>query len=136
VVAIADGDTLTMVDTGRRQHKVRLAGIDAPENGQPFGNQAKQSLAALAAGKVVIVEYHKRDKYGRLVGKVLVSGADVNLEQVRRGLAWHYREYANEQTPADRTAYGVTEFAARTAGRGLWADRRPVPPWEWRNKRR
>lgn len=136
VVGVADGDTLTVLDSARRQHKVRLAGIDGPARGQPFGNQSKQSLAALAAGKTVMVEWHKRDRYGRLVGKVLVAGADVNLEQVRRGLAWHYREYENEQTPADRTAYGVTEYAARTAGRGLWADRRPVPPWEFRRTKR
>jgi endonuclease YncB( thermonuclease family) len=134
IVAVADGDTLTVLDSARRQHKVRLAGIDAPEKKQPFGTVSRQSLAQLTHGKQVLVEWYKRDRYGRLVGKVYVGNLDVNLEQVRRGLAWHYLEYASEQAPADRTAYSVTEYGARSARRGLWADPRPVPPWEWRQR--
>jgi len=134
VVAVADGDTLTVLDASRRQRKVRLAGIDAPEKKQPFGNVSRQSLGQLTQGKQVLVEWHKRDRYGRLVGKVYVDNLDVNLEQIRRGLAWHYVEYANEQSLADRTSYSVTEHGARSARRGLWQDSSPIPPWEWRRK--
>ena len=80
----------------------------------------------------VIVEWHKKDPYGRLVGVVFVDGHDVNLEQVRAGFAWWYREYAREQTPEDREGYALAEKAARERKFGLWADRNPVPPWEWR----
>jgi endonuclease YncB( thermonuclease family) len=84
----------------------------------------------------VLVEWHKRDRYGRLVGKVYADSLDVNLEQVQRGLAWHYVEYAHEQPPTDRASYSVTEFAARSGRRGLWSETRPIPPWEWRRARR
>ena len=93
VVGITDGDTLIVLSSAKRQYKVRLAGIDSPERGQAFGTKAKQSLSDLAFGKVALVEYHKRDRYGRLVGKVHVGNLDVCLEQIRRGLAWHYKDY-------------------------------------------
>jgi endonuclease YncB( thermonuclease family) len=131
VVAIADGDTLT-VFTGEFQYKIRLAGIDAPEKRQPFGERSKQSLANLAFGKTVTVEYHKVDRYGRLVGKVLVNGHDVNLEQVRLGMGWHYKQYEREQLPEDRVTYAVAEVRARRERLGLWADQGAIAPWEWR----
>jgi micrococcal nuclease len=84
----------------------------------------------------VTVEWNKRDRYGRTVGVVLVDGHDVNLEQVRAGMAWWYRQYAKEQTPSDRQLYELAENDARAAKRGLWADNEPVPPWEWRRSPR
>jgi endonuclease YncB( thermonuclease family) len=89
VVKIADGDTLTVLDKSNRQHKVRLIGIDAPERKQPFGTVSRQNLADLVFGKEVAVEWHKQDRYQRVLGKVLLDGQDVNLKQVKAGLAWH-----------------------------------------------
>lgn len=88
VVHVADGDTITVLDAGKVHHKVRLAGIDAPEKAKPFGQRSRESLEDLVAGRTVIVETHKKDRYGRYVGKVILNSRDVNLEQIRRGMAW------------------------------------------------
>ena len=74
VVAIADGDTLTVLDSVNAQHRIRLQGIDAPESGQAFGTRSKQHLSDLVFGKQVTVEYDKKDRYGRTLGKVIVGG--------------------------------------------------------------
>lgn len=136
VVGIADGDTITVLDDTNTQHKIRLAGIDAPEKKQAFGNSSKKSLSDLVFAKSVTVETDKRDKYGREVGKVLVGGVDANLEQVKRGMAWHYKAYEREQSVIDRKVYADAENEAKHARRGLWTDAAPEPPWEFRNKGR
>lgn len=136
VVGIADGDTLTVLDATGIQHKIRLSGIDSPEKGQPFGQRCKQSLSDLVYDHAVAVESNKRDRYGRVIGKVLVDGHDANLEQVRRGCGWHYRRYMNEQPLDDRLAYAAAEEAARAGGLGLWGDRDALPPWDWRRAHR
>jgi len=135
VVGVSDGDTITLLDGEKVQHKIRLAGIDAPEKKQPFGNRSKESLSELTYDKTVTVETDKRDKYGRQVGKVLVNGQDVNLVQVERGMAWFYRLYQHEQSPNDRRLYEGAEEAARAAKRGLWRDAEPVPPWDFRHSK-
>jgi endonuclease YncB( thermonuclease family) len=84
----------------------------------------------------VVVEYDKRDRYERILGKVLLSDQDMNLEQIKAGLAWHYKKYQNEQTTADRVKYSDAERAARMEKRGLWHDANPVPPWEYRQAKR
>lgn len=132
VVHVADGDTVTVLDAGKVQHKIRLAGIDAPEKSQAYGERSRESLAELVANRTVIVETDKQDRYGRRVGKVLVNGKDVNIEQIRRGLAWFYRHYERELSDADRQGYDRAEEEARDYRRGLWADPRPVPPWDFR----
>ena len=132
VIHIADGDTITVLDASNQQHKIRLAGIDAPEKKQAYGRVSGKRLADLVAGKAVSVEWSKHDKYQRIVGKVLQNGQDACLEQIKAGLAWHYKKYENEQTPPDRSRYAAAEDEARTARRGLWKDANPVPPWEWR----
>lgn len=134
VISIADGDTITVLDSTERQHKIRLLGIDAPEKNQPFGNQSKQSLAEMVFSKMVVIDFNKRDKYKRIVGKVLLDGSDINLEQIKRGLAWHYKQYENEQELTDRSVYANEEYLARRDGKGLWADKNPMPPWEFRRK--
>ena len=134
VVGVADGDTLTVLDAGLAQHRVRLAGIDAPEKRQAFGQRSKQSLARLVHGRPVRIEGRKTDRYGRLVGKVLVGDLDVNREQVRRGLAWHYLAYEREQSPADRRLYADAEASARQERRGLWSEPGALPPWEFRRQ--
>ena len=133
VVAVADGDTITVLDANKVQHKIRLGGIDAPEKAQPFGQTSKQSLSDLVHGKTVTVDTDKTDRYGREVGKVQVDGVDANLEQVRRGLAWHYKAYQREQPPGDRLAYAAAEKDAAAARLGLWQDAVPVAPWDWRH---
>jgi endonuclease YncB( thermonuclease family) len=134
VVGIADGDTITILDAFNQQHRIRLYGIDAPEKKQPFGARSKQNLAALAFAKHVIVEWTKPDRYGRIVGKVIVDGQDVGLQKLQAGLAWWYRTYAREQSPQDRAAYSQAENEARMARVGLWGDSHSVPPWEYRHK--
>ena len=134
VVKVADGDTVTVLDGNQVQHRVRLTGIDAPESRQAFGKRSREALVALVAGRQVEVEWHKRDRYQRLVGKVIVDGTDANLAQLRAGLAWWYRQYAREQTPADRAIYAAAEAKAQADQRGLWVDRDPVPPWDWRKQ--
>jgi len=133
VVGIADGDTITVLGADKMQHKIRLTGIDAPEKKQPFGNRSKQNLSDMVFNKTVTVETDKRDRYGRELGKVLAGNKDVNLEQVRAGMAWHYKAYERTQTATDRQAYTAAENLAKATKRGLWADSEPIPPWEWRH---
>jgi endonuclease YncB( thermonuclease family) len=134
VVAVHDGDTVTLLDGRRVQHRVRIAGIDAPERGQPFGGSARDNLARLVHGQEVAAHCHKRDRFGREVCNVFVAERDVGLEQVRDGLAWWYREYAREQSPAERSRYATAEDEARSARRGLWRDPAPQAPWAWRRQ--
>jgi endonuclease YncB( thermonuclease family) len=134
VIKVADGDTLTVLDAKNLQHKIRLDGIDAPEMAQPYGERSKQSLRDLAYNRNVQVQTQKSDRYGRSVGKVLLDGDDLNLKQVSRGLAWHYKAYAHEQDPEDRTRYAEAEWLARKERQGLWGDLEPTAPWDWRKK--
>jgi len=136
VVGLADGDTVTVLDLSKVQHRVRLAGIDAPEKKQAFGERSRQSLFDLVFRKQVTVEYSKTDRYGRIVGKVLADGRDVSLSQVQRGLAWHYKAYERDQSPVDRVAYAQAERGAREAHVGLWHDRQPTAPWDYRKCQR
>lgn len=136
VVAVTDGDTIKVLDAGKVQHVVRLSGIDAPEKKMPFGQRSKQNLSDLVYGRWVEVEGEKNDRYGRLVGKVLVNGRDANLAQVQAGLAWHYKQYQREQPAPDRQVYAEAEIKAATSRQGLWVDRNPVAPWDWRKERR
>jgi endonuclease YncB( thermonuclease family) len=132
VVAVSDGDTVTLIDGDQIRHKVRLAGIDAPEARQPYGQVARRSLSEMVEGRWVQVHYDKSDRYGRLVGKIELDGRDINLEQLRRGLAWHYKQYQNEQSASDRQIYAATEQQAQIAQRGLWRDVQPQAPWDYR----
>ena len=136
VVHIADGDTITVLDANNTQHKIRLQGIDAPEKAQAFGQRSKQSLHQLVHSKPVSVEYQKKDKYGRTVGKVVFNGLDVCLEQIKLGMAWHYKQYESEQTKEDREIYAQAELSARANAIGLWKDKQPIPPWEYRRQQK
>ena len=91
VVGVADGDTVTVLDAEKHQHKIRLAGIDAPEKAQAFGQASKKNLSDMIFGHEVDVSWDKRDRYGRIIGKISVDKIDVCLEQIRRGMAWHYK---------------------------------------------
>lgn len=136
VVSVSDGDTVTVLDSAHRQYKIRLMGIDAPEKKQAFGNRSKQSLSDMVFNRQVRVEYDKKDKYGRTVGKITVNGVDANLEQVKTGMAWHYKQYQREQSASDRAAYADAENEARAVRRGLWQEAEPTPPWDWRRQQK
>ena len=133
---VADGDTVTVLDSASTQYRIRLSGIDAPESHQAFGTQSRKNLSELVFGKDVTVLYDKTDQYGRLVGKIMVNGQDVNLEQVREGMAWHYKEYEREQSPEDRAIYARAEDEARAQHRGLWQDPNPIEPSQFRREQR
>ena len=133
-MSVADGDTITILDSSDTQHRIRLEGIDAPETHQPFGEQSRLGLSGMIFGKDVSVSYQKIDQYGRLVGKILLDGRDINLEQVKAGMAWHYKFYEDEQTPEDRDAYAKAEDEARAVRRGLWQDPNPVEPSAFRKE--
>ena len=126
VVGVADGDTLTVLDAGHQQIKIRLAEIDAPEKRQPFGQRSKQSLSGLCFGRDAVIEDKGRDRYGRVIGRVSCVGIDASAAQVRHGMAWVFDRYVT-----DRTLYAIQE-EARAARLGLWSDPAPVPPWEYR----
>lgn len=143
VTGIADGDTLYVLDAARNSHKIRLLGIDAPERGQAFGEKSRQSLANLSYRRQVSVDWQGRDVYGRILGRVRVAAADcrqdncpktvdTNLEQIKMGLAWWNRKFADTQFPGDARAYEAAEHQARAARTGLWSERDPMPPWRWR----
>jgi endonuclease YncB( thermonuclease family) len=134
VVRIADGDTLTLLDAMNVQHRIRLQGIDAPESHQAFGTQSKKKLSDLVFDKLVTATCDKADQYGRLVCKIVLDGKDINLEQVRAGMAWHYKEYEREQSPEDREIYAHAEDEARKMRRGLWVDANPTEPSEFRRE--
>lgn len=136
VVSVHDGDTVIVLDAGKDQHKVRLAGIDAPELPQAFGRVSQRHLSTTIQGKTVVVHWSKHDKYGRIVGTILLNGHDVNLDQVRAGLAWHYKRYEREQPPAERVSYANAETEAHAAHLGLWQDADPVPPWDYRKAKK
>ena len=147
VVGVADGDTVTVLDADKTQHKIRVAGIDAPEKRQPFGQRAKTSMSDLVFGKDVEVVYSKRDRYGRLIGKVMVADPsctartcpktlDAGLAQITTGMAWWYRHYAREQSAEDAGAYEFAEQEARARHTGLWRDPDPTAPWDWRRASR
>ena len=136
IISIADGDTVTLLDANLQQHKIRLSGIDAPERRQPFGNRSRLHLGALVFGRQVTADCPKTDRYKRAVCRLEVDGIDANLAQVEAGMAWHYKAYTREQSPADRWRYAKAEDRAREARHGLWADRAPVAPWDFRKARK
>ena len=132
IVAVADGDTLTLLDRSFVEHKIRLSGIDAPEKKQAFGQRAKAKLSANAYGLQAEADCLKTDRYRRNICVVRVNGRDVGLEQIRAGMAWWYRQYARDQTLQEQRVYEDAEEQAKSAKRGLWIDKEPIPPWEWR----
>jgi endonuclease YncB( thermonuclease family) len=131
VVHIADGDTLTVLDTNKVQHKIRLSGIDAPEKSQAFGNKAKEALAEKVHEKTVRVLWKEKDRYGRIVGDVHFGDRDINREMVHDGFAWWYRQYAPKSKALEQA-----EAEAKKEKRGLWHDKDPEPPWEFRKQER
>jgi len=132
VTAIADGDTLSVLDNLQVLHRVRVSGIDAPERRQPHSDKAKAHLSQLLYGKSVEVHWTKRDQHGRIIGLVLVDGTDAGLAQIRAGYAWFFHRYERELSVENRERYAAAELEARRQKRGLWAEPGPVKPWDFR----
>jgi endonuclease YncB( thermonuclease family) len=130
-VKIADGDTFTLLVNDHEQVRIRIDGIDAPEKGQAFGNRAKEYLSGMILGEMLTVCVTKTDRYGRSIGKVSTpSIEDVGLEMIKAGYAWQYRDYNKEQS------YEEAEILARKNRNGLWLDKNPIRPQDFRKARK
>ncbi len=134
VVGITDGNTITVLNSETMKDvKIRLYGIDTPEKGQAFGKKAKQFTSDMVFGKVVEVEVMDTDRYGRTVALVAVNKQILNEELLKAGYAWVYYQYCHEMICH---AWADYQFAAKLDKRGLWRDPDPIPPWEFRRKKR
>lgn len=132
VTHVHDGDSITVAD-GHRESKVRLEGVDAPELGQPFGSAARLSLDRLLHRKSVFVTSSKTDRFGRVIGRVLLHDCtNASVYQVRSGFAWVYTAYQCEVSRALRDQLRSAEASARNARTGLWSQGEPQPPWVFR----
>ena len=129
VVKVVDGDTLHIYGE-KGTYKIRLSGLDAPDSGQAFGKRAKEHLEYLVAGKQVIAIVESKDRYGRYVASVKVDSKDVCAEMLAAGYAWHYKQYSSNKYYAD------LQSEARKSKRGLWVDKKPQAPWEYRKEQR
>jgi len=134
VINVHDGDTVTVLDQNNKKFHIRLQGIDAPELKQAFGSVSQQNLSRMVLDKQVSIFWTKVDKYRRTVGTIRLDGRDMNIEQVKAGLAWHFKKYADEQEPQDRLTYAAAEQQARAARLGLWQDPNPTVPGDWRQE--
>jgi endonuclease YncB( thermonuclease family) len=126
VVGVIDGDSIRVLHNHKAE-QVRLQGIDCPERGQPYSTAAKHFTSEQAFGKTVTVQETGHDRYGRTLADVILpDGRNLNHELLKAGLAWWFRKYSRNINLGD------LEDEARLARRGLWVDRDPEPPWEWR----
>lgn len=124
---VMDGDSF-YVKTGGRKVEIRLQGVDCPEKGQPYGDEARAFTRDFLEGRTLTVEELGIDDYGRTLARVSVEGRDLALALVKAGLAWHFKRYNSDRD------LSIAEREAQRARRGLWADPRPVPPWKWRKE--
>lgn len=129
VVGVHDGDTITVLDASKTQHKIRLAQIDAPELDQEWGQNSKKALSDIVYGRFVHVEVDNVDQYGREVGTVFVDDVNANKEQVINGNAWVYVRYARDPN------LPKLEKKARSEGLGLWSTGNATPPWDHRHNK-
>jgi endonuclease YncB( thermonuclease family) len=143
VVGVIGGDAITVVDAANTQYAVRLAGIDAPQSGQEFGDRSKQHLTNLVLHKEVRVDRHGHDPHGRLVGTVWTvppdspcqepgcpKTLDVGLAQISVGLAWRCKACETGQSEQDRQRYDFAEQEARARKVGIWSSPDPAAPWD------
>jgi endonuclease YncB( thermonuclease family) len=139
VAKVFDGDTFEIHHDGL-PYRVRLSGIDAPERGQAFAEQAKENLQKWTDGHIVRIEVQKIDPYKRLVCKVTLEAGqmagDVSLRLLERGLAWHFKRYIKDQTVDDQRLYADAEDKARAQSIGLWSESAQLAPWVFREQRR
>lgn len=131
VVRVSDGDTISVLDGSGRQHKIRLYAIDTPELAQAHGKSAREALSRRVYQKTVEVVVVDVDDYQRKVGTVYRNGDNINLDLVARGHAWWYEYHAPHEHPLKQA-----QQEARDQRLGLWANRDPMPPWQWRRENR
>ena len=132
ITGVVDGDTINVLIQAKQQIRVRIAFIDAPEKGQPFGQRAKQAMSDLVFGKDVKLRPHTIDRHGRLVARVIIDNQDAGLELLKQGLCWVYEKYVGEASDEIQTSYRDAQHRAEAEKAGLWQDPDPMPPWEWR----
>jgi len=129
IIHISDGDTAHLLTDKKEKIKIRLSDIDAPENKQAFGNKSKENLKSYIYQKNVVVEYKDKDKYQRVLGTIYYQNKDINLQQVKDGYAWVYKKYSK------KLSYHKAEDEARDKNKGLWSDKNPIEPWEFRKNK-
>lgn len=135
VLHACDGDTV-WVRRGFKRIKVRLAGMDAPENEQRFGRESQQYLADLLVGKKVEVRLWDIDIYGRYVSQIAAEKRDASLTMIEAGMAWPYYRFMRRLPAKDKALYKAAAEKARSRGRGFWKDAHPKAPWIWRSEHR
>jgi endonuclease YncB( thermonuclease family) len=140
---VVDGDTIYVVDKFGIKFKVRLTGIDAPEHNQPYGFASTHHLRELLSNKIVLLESKPKkgkpysvDRYNRVLAKIVFDGRDINLSQVLKGYAWHFKRYQKQQSPSERETYSKAELHAKKNELGLWGEKKPMAPWKWRKIRK
>ena len=143
VQRVVDGDTIHVKDEAGKKFKVRLTGIDAPEQNQPYGLASKYHLSELLLNKFVLLESkpnkgksYSVDRYKRVLAKIILDGRDINLSQILNGYAWHFKRYQNQQSPKDRELYSQAELFAKKSNLGLWGEKKPIAPWKWRKMKK
>ena len=139
VLRVVDGDTVHVEDEAGKKFKVRLTGIDAPEQNQPYGLASTYHLRGLLLNKIVLLKSKPKkgkpysvDRYKRVLAKIVLNGRDINLSQVLSGYAWHFKRYQNQQSRSDRDLYSQAELHAKENNLGLWDEKNPIAPWKWR----
>ena len=132
VLTVIDGDTVRLIDHNKKQHKIRLEGIDAPERNQAFGNVCRNLLYDIVRDREVDVIWYKTDKFGRILGTLVVDGGNVNLRMLLDGCAWYYKYYEKDLPANVRRVYESAQEQATFDQRNLWRDKNPIPPWEFR----
>ena len=143
VQRVVDGDTVHVIDKAGKKFKVRLTGIDAPEKNQPYGLAATYKLTEILINKLVLLKSKPNngkpytiDRYKRVLAKIILDGRDINLLQVLRGYAWHFKRYQKQQSPSDRELYSEAEIDAKKNELGLWEEKNPIAPWKWRKMKK
>ena len=131
---VIDADTVVLKSDQGINYKIRLLGIDAPEINQVYGKEATIYLSNKVLGKNLRVLGENKDRYHRLLGKLILNDNDINLDLVKNGMAWHYKFYKKSQEKKDQLLYSNAEIYAKVNKLGLWAEKLPVPPWQWRKK--
>jgi len=126
VIKIKDGDTIVVLDNNNMQHTIRVADIDCPEKRQAFGKKAKWFVSDEIFGKIVFIKIKGIDRYKRTIGYVLYKNKNLSEELLKNGLAWHYKKYSKSKKLQDLENY------AKKNKRGLWLDKNPIAPWNYR----
>ena len=127
ITRVSDGDTVILLDSKKKKHRVRLNGIDCPELKQRYGSDATRFVEKLCKDKAVTVEVVGRDQYKRVLGVLISGGKNVNEELLRNGLAWQYKHNKNPK-------YTTLSDEAKRMKLNIWSEDSPIAPWDWRNK--